>query len=162
MYLDIINRAEKYVHIMTPYLVLSQEMINALEYAGKRGVDVTILMPHIPDKKTVFCLAKTYYSQLIQAGVKVYEFTEGFIHAKSFTSDDCKAVVGSINLDFRSLYLHYECAAYLLNVPVIADIEADMKDTIARSRRITLEDCRNRKVWEKFVGWLMRVLAPLM
>lgn len=162
VYLDILNRAERYVHIMTPYLVLSQELRNALCYAAKRGVEVMILMPHIPDKKTAFCLAKTYYEELIDAGVEIYEYTPGFLHAKTFTSDDCKAVVGSINMDFRSLYLHYECAVYLYRVPAVADIEADMQETKKKSQRITKEDCRKRKIGEKLFGALMRLVAPLM
>lgn len=162
VYLDIINRAERYVHIMTPYLVLSQELINALEFAAKRGVEVVILMPHIPDKRSVFYLGKTFYDRLIDAGVQIYEFTPGFLHAKTFTSDDCKAVVGSINLDFRSLYLHYECAAYFYQAPVVADVEADMQRTMKEARRITKEDCKNRRWTEKIIGCVMRILAPLM
>lgn len=162
IYLDIINRAEHYVHIMTPYLVLSQELMNALCYAAKRGVEVMILMPHIPDKKTAFYLAKSYYEQLIDSGVTIYEYTPGFVHSKTFTSDGCKAVVGSINMDFRSLYLHYECAAYLFRVPVIADIEADMQETKKQSRQVTKEDCRKLNPLIKIFGALMRLVAPLM
>ena len=107
---DPLVHAKDYVHIMTPYLILSNEMITALTYAAKRGVDVKIIMPHIPDKWYAFVLAKTYYNELLDAGVKIYEYTPGFVHAKVFTSDDEKAVVGTINLDYRSLYLHFECA----------------------------------------------------
>src|SRR5699024_9479181 len=106
VYMDILNTAQRYVHIMTPYLILDNEMITALTFAAKRGVDVTILMPHIPDKKTVFALGRKYYPELLRSGVKIYEYTPGFVHAKVFVSDDRKAVVGSINLDYRSLYLH--------------------------------------------------------
>lgn len=162
VYLDIINRAERYVHIMTPYLVLSQEMRNALCFAAQRGVEVIILMPHIPDKKYAFALAKTYYSELLDAGVQIYEFTEGFLHAKTFACDDVKAVVGSINMDFRSFYLHYECAVYLYQAPVIADIEDDMQKTMARSQKITREDVKKRKLGTKMMGAVMRLLAPLM
>jgi len=162
VYINMLNTACKYVHIMTPYLILSQEMLVALSFAAKRGVDVKIIMPHIPDKMYAFALAKTYYPQLIEAGVKIYEYTPGFIHAKSFVSDDKKAVVGTINLDFRSLYLHFECAVYMYEVPQIADIEADFQDTIAQSELITLEACKKEGVSMKMLGRALRLFAPLM
>ena len=112
VYLDILATAKKYVHIMTPYLIIDNEMMTALTYAAKRGIDVKLILPSIPDKKSAFMLARTYYPELIQAGVKIYEYTPGFVHAKVFSSDDEKAVVGTINLDFRSLYLHFECATF--------------------------------------------------
>jgi cardiolipin synthase len=103
VYLDILNTAKRYVHMMTPYLILDNETITALCYAAKRGVETIIIMPHIPDKWYAYLLARTYYEELIRAGVQIYEYTPGFIHAKQFTSDDEKAVVGTINLDYRSL-----------------------------------------------------------
>ena len=115
VYMDILNRAKKYVHIMTPYLIIDQSMITALTFAAKRGVDVKLILPHIPDKKFVFALAKSHYKELLKAGVRIYEYTPGFVHAKIFTSDDEKAVVGTINLDYRSLYLHFECAAFFIS-----------------------------------------------
>ena len=110
VYLDILNRATDYVHIMTPYLILDGELETALKYAALRGVDVRLILPGIPDKKIAYSLAKTHYRQLISAGVKIYEYSPGFVHAKVFVSDDKKAVVGTINLDYRSLYHHFECA----------------------------------------------------
>ena len=98
---------------MTPYLVLDDDMITALSFAAKRGVDTMILMPHIPDKKYAFMLAHSYYPELIEAGVKIYEYLPGFLHSKTFVSDDEKAVVGSINMDFRSQYLNFECGVYI-------------------------------------------------
>ena len=162
VYLDIISRARRYVHIMTPYLILDSEMTTALTFAAKRGVEVVVLLPHIPDKKYAFALAKTHYRELLQAGVTILEYTPGFVHAKVFVSDDIKAVVGSINLDYRSLYLHFECAAYLYDVPAIADIEADFQQTAALCQRVTLEDVRNEKLGTRVAGWLLKVLAPLM
>lgn len=162
IYLDIINRAVKYVHIMTPYLILDQELIQALTFAAKRGVDVTIIMPHIPDKKYAFALAKTYYPGLIRAGVNIFEYTPGFVHAKVFTSDDERAVVGTVNLDYRSLYLHFECGVYLYKVPEIADIEKDVQETLAKCQRITLVDCKREKLWMKIYGRVLRLFAPLM
>ena len=130
VYIDILNHARKYVHIMSPYLILDSEMEYALKYAAKRGIDVKLILPGIPDKKPAFALAKSHYRNLLDAGVKIYEYTPGFVHAKVFISDDCKAVVGTINLDYRSLYHHFECAAYLYEVPCIGEIEADFNNTL--------------------------------
>lgn len=162
VYLDMINRAERYVHIMTPYLILDYDLINALSFAAKRGVEVVIIMPHIPDKKYAFALAKTYYPELIRAGVQIWEYTPGFIHAKQFVCDDNRAVVGTINLDYRSLYLHFECAAYMYQVDVVKDIESDFQDTLAKSQKITIEDCKKVKIHTKLFGRLLRLFAPLM
>lgn len=162
VYMDILYSAKKYVHIMTPYLILDEEMITALTYAVKRGVEVIIMMPHIPDKIYAYLLARTYYGELIDSGVQIYEYTPGFVHAKVFTSDDEKAVVGTINLDFRSLYLHFECAAFLFKNPVIADIEKDFQSTLEKCQRITKKDCLNYNVFKKLAGRVLRLIAPLM
>lgn len=162
VYMDILNRAAKYVHIMTPYLIIDGEMTNALCFAAKRGVDVKLILPHIPDKKSAFSLAYTHYRELLEAGVQIYEYTPGFVHAKVFVSDDEKAVVGTINLDYRSLYLHFECAAYLYRVPAIEDIENDFIDTLDKCVRITVEDLKKEKRYRKFFGKLLKVFAPLM
>ena len=162
VYLDIINRARQYVYIMTPYLILDAQMSNALQYAAKRGVDVRIVLPHIPDKRTAFALAKSHYRELTGAGVKIYEYTPGFVHGKVFLSDDTCGVVGSINLDYRSLYLHYECAAYLYKVPALADIKADFDDTMAKSQLVTAEDAKNQPLFYRLMGALLKVVAPLM
>lgn len=162
VYLDILNTARKYVHIMTPYLILDHEMIGALTYAAGRGVEVVILMPHIPDKKYAFIVARTYYEELMEAGVKIYEYTPGFVHAKVFVADDERAVVGTINLDYRSLYHHFECGVFLYRNSQIARIEQDFTETLEKSQRITAADCRNFPLWEKFGGKALRILAPLM
>ncbi|WMI80671.1 cardiolipin synthase [Anaerotignum sp. MB30-C6] len=162
VYMDILNRAEHYVHIMSPYLILDHEMVTALTYAGKRGVDVKLMLPHIPDKILPFALAKSHYKDLIRAGVKIYEYTPGFVHAKVFVSDDIKAVVGTINLDYRSLYLHFECAAFLYGVPEIQVIERDYQETLEKCRQITLEDCEKEKIYIRILGKLLKVVAPLM
>lgn len=162
VYLDIINQARKYVHIMTPYLILDSEMLTALTYAAKRGVDVRIILPHIPDKKYAFALAKTHYRELITAGVKLYEFTPGFVHAKVFVSDDVRGVVGTINLDYRSLYLHFECAAYLHQVSELGAIERDFQNTMEQSHQVTPDDIRNEKLSMKAAGRLLKLIAPLM
>ncbi len=162
VYLDIINRATKYVHIMTPYLILDEEMVDALCFAAHRGVDVKLILPHIPDKKYTYMLARTYYKELITEGVEVFEYTPGFVHAKVFTSDDVKAVVGTINLDYRSLYLHFECAAYIFGNPVVYDIEEDFEMTLNDCELITLENCRNYNILKLATGRALRLVAPLM
>ena len=128
VYLDILSQAKEYVHIMTPYLILDDGMKDALCYAAKRGVEVIIIMPHIPDKKYAYLLARTYYPELLKAGVRIFEYEPGFVHAKVFASDDEKATVGTINLDFRSLYLHFECGTFLYRNPVIEKIEDTKKE----------------------------------
>ena len=162
VYLDIINTARNYVHIMTPYLILNYELVQALQFAAKRGVETIIIVPHIPDKEYAFLLAKAHYEELIRAGVQIYEYTPGFVHAKVFTSDDEKAVVGTINMDYRSLYLHFECAAYIYRNEVIKDVERDFKETLAKSQVITLEECRHYPWYKKFAGRVLRLFAPLM
>ena len=162
VYMDVLNRAQRYVHIATPYLILDNDMLTALTYAAKRGVDVGIIVPGIPDKKTAFALTHSYYRELIEQGVKIYEYTPGFIHAKIFVSDDATAVVGSINLDYRSLRHHYECAALLYGCPAVADVEQDMAETMSKCRRLTVEDCKRDKLSRRALGWLLRPLGPLM
>lgn len=162
VYIDILYNAKEYVYIMTPYLIIDNEMVRALLYAANRGIDVRIILPHIPDKKTVFAVAKTFYPQLIQGGVKIYEYLPGFIHAKTFVSDGEKAVVGTINLDYRSLYLHFECATYLYHHSVIVDIEKDFIDTLEVSQMIKMEDYKKVNVFMRCTGRILRLIAPLM
>ena len=162
VYLDILATAKEYVHIMTPYLIIDNEMMTALTYAAKRGIDVKLILPSIPDKKSAFMLARTYYPELIQAGVKIYEYTPGFIHAKVFSSDDEKAVVGTINLDFRSLYLHFECATFFYKNNVINDIENDFQNTLKLSKYVTMEDYNKLNIFYKIGGGILKLIAPLM
>ena len=162
VYMDILSRASRYVHIMTPYLIIDQELAQALIFAAKRGVDVSIITPARPDKRTVFALTRSYYRQLLLGGVRIYEYTPGFVHGKMFVSDDSTAVVGSINLDYRSLYLHFECAALLYRCAAVADVERDFQRTLSKCRPITLEDCRRDALPRRVAGWLLRPLAPLM
>jgi len=162
VYMDIISKAEDYVHIMTPYLILSETMVHTLIFAAQRGIDVKLILPHIPDKKYAYWLARTHYYELITGGVKIYEYTPGFVHAKVFCSDDVRAVVGTINLDYRSLYLHFECAAYIYDNPVIGDIARDFDETLTRSERITIENCRRFSPLGKVVGKALKIVAPLM
>lgn len=162
VYLDIINTARQNVYIMTPYLILDYEMVRALTFAAKRGVETVIIMPRIPDKKYAFLLARSHYEELIRAGVQIFEYMPGFIHAKVFSSDSIKAVVGTINMDFRSLYLHFECAAYLYCNEVIQDIDRDFQETLAQCRSVSLEALDKDPWYEKFAGRALRLFAPLM
>ena len=162
VYISMVNKAEKYCWFMTPYLIIDQSMITALTFAAKRGVDVKLILPHIPDKKFVFALAKSHYKELLKAGVRIYEYKPGFVHAKIFTSDDEKAVVGTINLDYRSLYLHFECAAFLYQVEEIAEIEKDFQRTLEKCQEVTLENRKKGTFFLRLEGWLLKWLAPLM
>lgn len=162
VYFHILNHAKKYVHIMTPYLILDNEMVTNLTYTAKCGIEVIVIMPHIPDKWYAFALAKTYYAELLEAGVQIYEYTPGFVHAKVFVSDDDTATVGTINLDYRSLYLHFECGAFIYDNPVVADIECDFQETLKKCEKISLTDINGRKFIEKAVGNVLRLVAPLM
>ena len=161
-YINNLNNASEYAYIMTPYLVIDDEMYECMKYAAQRGVDVKIIMPHIPDKKYAFYLARTYYKELLKAGIEIYEYTPGFVHAKMSISDGKKAIVGTVNHDYRSLYLHYECAAYMLNVPAVMDIERDFKDTLELSQKITLEDVKHFNIFTKLLGHIIRLVAPLL
>ena len=162
VYLDIIYQAREYVYIMTPYLVLDDDMITALCYAAKRGVETLIIMPHIPDKKYAFMLAHSYYPELIQAGVKIYEYLPGFVHSKTFVSDNEKAVVGSINMDFRSQYLNFEDAVYIYRNPVVMDIRNDFEQTLRECARMTQESYEALPAMHRFWGQTLRLIAPLM
>ena len=162
VYIDLLNRAQRYVHIMTPYLILDSELENALTYAAKRGVEVVLLLPGIPDKRIPYALAKSHYKALLEAGVRIFEYTPGFVHAKVFTVDDTEAVVGTINLDYRSLYHHFECAAYLWGADCIADIEADFSATLEKCRAVTPETVKKEKWWLRATGFLMKLVAPLL
>lgn len=162
VYMDILNRAQRYVHIMSPYLILDGEMETALTYAAERGVDVALILPGIPDKKTPYGLALTHYPALLKAGVRIYEYTPGFVHAKVFVSDDCKAVVGTINMDYRSFYHHFECAAYLYEAGCIPDIERDFQATLEQCRPVTWKTLRREPLRRRATGFLYKAIAPLL
>lgn len=162
VYMDILNQAKKYVYIMTPYLILDHEMLTAITFAAKRGVDVRIILPHIPDKKYAFVLAQANYKELLAAGVKVYEYTPGFVHAKVFVSDDERGVVGTVNLDYRSLYWHYECSVYLYKVPAISDMVKDFLRTQESCEKVTDEKVKQLGTFSKIAAYLLKLVAPLM
>ena len=162
VYMDILNRSLRYVHIMTPYLILDGEIEAALKFAAERGVEVMLILPGIPDKFIPYALAKTHYKQLLESGVRIYEYTPGFVHAKVCVSDTMEAVVGTINLDYRSLYHHFECAAYLYDTDCVPEIEADFQATLAKCRQVTKETVRKEKWYLKLLGCLMKAVAPLL
>ena len=161
IYVDMLNQAEKYVYIYTPYLIISEKMIQALQFTARRGIDVRLITPGIADKKLVHRLSRSYYNFLLEAGVKIYEYTPGFLHAKSFISDDEVAVVGTINLDYRSLYLHFECATLLFKSSAIQDIKNDFVKTLDESREVKL-DGKKRRVWNELIDAILHLFAPLM
>lgn len=162
VYYHILNHAKKYVHIMTPYLILDREMITALTRAAKSGIDVKIIMPFIPDKWYAFAVAKTFYRELISAGVKIYEYLPGFVHAKVFVSDDDTVTVGTINLDYRSLYLHFENGVFIYNNPVVREVEMDYQNTLKKCMRISVADLNKINPFMLLAGKVLRLLAPLM
>ena len=164
VYIDLLNRARKYIHIMTPYLILDGELETALKFAAERGVDVHLILPGVPDKRFPYALAKTHYSALLDSGVKISEWTPGFVHAKVFVVDDREAVVGTINLDYRSLYHHFENAVWVTNAPCIRNIESDFQATLEECRTVSNDP---KSIWQgkhllRATGMLMKVIAPLL
>lgn len=162
VYMDLLNRAQKNVFIMTPYLILDGELETALKFAAERGVRVVLILPGIPDKKAPYALAKTHYKSLLESGVEIYEFTKGFVHAKVFYVDGKEAVVGTINMDYRSLYHHFECATYMYQTKCLTDIEKDFIETLAECTRATEESIQKEKVSRKLLGIISKAIAPLM
>lgn len=153
--------ASDYVYITTPYLVLDYDVVQTLCLAAQSGVDVRIIVPHIWDKAYVRTVSRSYYSEFIAAGVRIYEYTPGFIHAKTLVTDDQTCVVGTINFDYRSLYLHFEDAVAIYNQPCVKEVKEDFLKTLALSREITAEDCKQRLAGRIFAQFL-RLFAPLM
>ena len=161
VYLNMINAAQDYIYITTPYLVIDNEMMTALLLAAKRGVDVRIITPGIPDKRYVFWLTQSYYSQLVTGGVKIYQYNPGFVHAKSFVCDDKFAIVGTINMDYRSLYLHFECGTFFYNTPVVGQVKEDLLQMMEVSALQTYAMTQKHIVM-RLVQAVLRVMAPLM
>lgn len=162
IYMNIINRAKEYVYIFTPYLIPDHEMTKALQNAAKSGIDVRIIMPGIPDKRVVFWMSQSYYEPLLECGVRIYQYNPGFLHAKCFVCDDEIATVGSINMDYRSLYLHFECGVFLYQSSAVMQVKEDMQKTIARSEEINMEFCRKRPAALRMVQSVVRLFAPLL
>lgn len=161
VYLNIINQATDYVYIYSPYVVIDYEMTRALSLAARRGVDVRLVVPAVPDKKTVYALTKSHFPELIENGVRVYKFTPGFVHSKVFVADDRQAVVGSINLDYRSLTLHFENACMFVDHPVIPSVKADFEETFPRCELVSVKKRRFNMLYDLYLG-LLRLFAPLL
>lgn len=161
VYLNIINQANHYVYIFTPYLITSWEMTTALINAAKSGVDVRIVTPGIPDKKLVYLLTQSNYAALINGGVKIYQYTPGFIHSKCIVADDQYGVVGTINLDFRSLYLHFECGVFLYEAASVAKVKEDALRTFEESHLVSIEEREDKNFFLQLLLSILHLLAPL-
>ncbi len=161
VFLNMINGAQNYVYLCTPYLVIDNEMITALILAAKRGVDVRIITPGIPDKRYVYILTQSYYSELIAGGVKVYQFDPGFVHSKSYVCDDKYAIVGTINLDYRSLYLHFECGVFFYKTPMVMEVKEDLLQTMEQSTKQTYA-MTQKNIIKRLAQAVLRVFAPIM
>ena len=161
VYFSILSQAQEYVYIYTPYFSVGEEVLGAMKAAAKRGVDVRLILPGIPDKKLVFRLTRSYYLPLLQAGVHIYEYAPGFLHAKCYVSDDRVAVVGSINMDYRSLFLHFECGALLMHSRSVQALRDDVRATLPQCREIQISDCRT-SLFGTVLDSVLRLLSPLM
>ena len=161
-YMHIIENAERYVSITTPYLILDNEMSTALCSAAQSGVKIQIITPGVADKWYVHLVTQYNYKPLIEAGIEIYEYTGGFIHAKTLACDDELAIVGTQNFDFRSFYLHFECGAVMYRSSTVGAVRKDHIGTMARSRRITLEECRNQNGLVRVLQICLNLFAPLM
>ena len=160
--MNMITRARKYIYITTPYLVIDVATSTALCNAAKSGVDVKIITPHIPDKRYVFEVTRAHYPPLLEAGVEIYEYTPGFIHAKNFVVDDRYATVGTVNLDYRSLFLHFEDGVWLCEAPCIPDIRRDFEQTLTISQRVELRQYKHLSPLVGLYRNFLRIFAPLM
>lgn len=162
VYLNMIGYAKRYVYIYTPYLITDNEMVTALKLAAKRGVDVRIVTPGVPDKKFVYWLTQSNYQNLIEAGVRIYQYTPGFLHAKCVLADDETAAVGTINFDYRSFYHHFECGVFLYRAKAVEELKKDMEETFTISEEITLAWCKEKFVKTNIIGPLLKLLSPLL
>ena len=164
IFVDILYQARDYVYFFTPYLIISEKLTFAMQHAAKRGVDVRIVMPGIPDKKAIFRLSRSYYGPLLNQGVRIFEYSPGFLHAKSMVSDDRFAVVGTVNLDYRSLYLHFECGVVFYKSKIIDEIKHDMQSVMCVSKEVLPADKRDRvrRVWDELIDALLHLFAPLL
>lgn len=161
IYLNIISNAKKYIYIFTPYLIIDTDVLNNLILAAKRGVDVRIVIPGIPDKKLVYSVSESYAETLAKGGVKIYKYTPGFVHSKVFVCDDNVATVGTINMDYRSLYLHFECGCYMEDAKVVSDVKNDLIETMEKCHEVTESETKTNFFKGIFQACL-RLIAPLM
>lgn len=161
-YMNMISRAQRYIYIMTPYFIVDNEILTSLCLAAKSGVDVRLITPYIGDSWFVHLMTRTYYAELIECGVTVYEYTPGFMHAKNVVCDDELAICGSINFDYRSFYLQMECAVLLYQCQSVFDMKEDFEGTRKKCRQITAEDCNDYPWYNQFFSMLLKIFAPLM
>ena len=159
-YLELINQAQKRLYICTPYLILDNDLLSCLRLAAKRGVDVRIYTPGVPDKPTIYQLTRSYFPHLLRAGVKIYSYTPGFLHAKTWLMDDRIAAVGTVNLDYRSLYLHFENSVLIYGGAVLDDVRRDLAEIERESTAVTLADCRTGFFGTMYSA-VLRLVAPL-
>ncbi len=157
----ILGNATRYVYMTTPYLIIDNELCQCIENAALRGVDVRIIVPHIPDKKLVFGMTRSFYHRLMKAGVRIYEYEPGFIHAKSYVADDAYAMIGTINLDYRSLVHHFENGVWLYRCDAIRDIKKDIDDTLAKSIEVTPDMLKTGPL-TRFIRSVVRIFAPML
>lgn len=161
VFIDLLGQAKDYMWFYTPYLLLGDGLRDAFVRAAQRGVDVRIVMPGIPDKKIVYRMSRSYYRDLLKAGVKIYEYSPGFVHAKACLADDCVGSIGTVNLDYRSLYLHYECNALFYNASILADLKEDFEASMKVSRERTLQDEKKGLLY-RIINGTLRIFAPLV
>ena len=161
VFIDLLGQAKDYMWFYTPYLLLGDGLRDAFVRAAQRGVDVRIVMPGIPDKKIVYRMSRSYYRDLLKAGVKIYEYSPGFVHAKACLADDCVGSIGTVNLDYRSLYLHYECNALFYNASILADLKEDFEASMKVSKERTLQDEKKGLLY-RIINGTLRIFAPLV
>ena len=162
LYMQILNTAQRYVYIATPYLIIDNSMKNAIRMAAKSGIDIRIITPYIPDKWYVHPVTQYNYLELLEAGVKIYEYLPGFIHSKLFVSDDKVATVGSVNMDYRSFVFHFECGVWVCDNSTVLDVKKHINEIVSQSKEIKLEEWRKRSVWLKLKQAVLHVFAPFM
>lgn len=160
LYIQMLNASQDYIWFYTPYLILGDSLTDAFIAAAQRGVDVKIMVPGIPDKKVVYRITRSYYRPLLEAGVKIYEYTPGFLHAKACICDDTLATIGTVNLDYRSLFLHFECNSLFYKASIIQDLKQDYMETLSKCRERTMAE-EKRGFFHVFINGLLRLISPL-
>ncbi|MNP14808.1 Cardiolipin synthase [compost metagenome] len=161
-YIQTINYAKEYVYITTPYFVIGETILAALLNSARSGVDVRIILPHIPDNKIIHTVTRSFYEVLLEAGVKVYEYEPGFIHAKTFVSDDEIAIIGTANLDFRSLHLNFECGTLIYKTGVEDKLKKDFLNTVEDCVQIDLAQWKKRSIFKKMTEAVLSAFAPML
>lgn len=162
MYTHLVNKARDYIYFTTPYLVLDNRMVDDLCRAARSGVDVRIITPRHYDKWYVYMVNISNYGRLMENGIRIYEYLPGFIHAKNVISDDECGVCGTINMDYRSFYLHYECGVLMTEVPAVMEMKEDFLETMRKSERVSLDEWKRRPIWQKCVQGFLRIFSPLL